>query len=557
MLREAEKSAAFLAVSRNQLPAAASKQAFEQLVQTCGQGTFADFLDKLVLHKLLTTVQAQHLKVTIPSQELESQSIPTAAKKTRSAPSDIPLAPTQMALRPGVEKWTPEDEPPMQQIGDYRILRKLGQGGMCPVYLGFHEREHRRVAIKILPPKLAEVQANVDRFIREATTGSFLNHPNIVRNFAFGQDPVSRHYFLVMEYVDGPSVLDLLSRQSPLDIGDAVRIILDIARGLEHAHSRNIIHRDIKPDNILLTQTGVAKLADMGLAKRTDENSTLTAARQGFGTPHYMPYEQAVNAKYADGRSDIYALGATLYHLITGEVPFPGETHLEILEKKEIGDFLPACAVNPAVSEELDEILEIMLAKEPQDRYQTVSELIVMLDRANVAAPVLSFVDRKMAFQDPVVRERLAIVPQPTRPDLQKRNGELPIRPKTNPNIWYLRYKVRKNQWCKAKATTQQIHKRLRQKKIPMDAQVSSHADGNYQPLKAVPEFQSYLHRLGKNPQQPTPLIIEAPATEPVPPVPAKPSILEQMQANPQLTVAIFLSVILIFFVTLFFLNSL
>src|SRR5207253_5171663 len=111
----------------------------------------------------------------------------------------------------------------------------------------------------------------------------------------------------------------------------------------------NIGHRDIRPDNILMTQSGVAKLADLGLARRTDEASHLTAARQGFATPHYMPYEQAIHAKQADGRSDIYALGATLYHLVTGEVPFSGANHLEVVEKKALPAFLAASAANPEV----------------------------------------------------------------------------------------------------------------------------------------------------------------------------------------------------------------
>ena len=212
--------------------------------------------------------------------------------------------------------------------------------------------------------------------------------------------------------MDGPSAQALLACSGQLTVGDAVHIALDVARALEHAHSRNIVHRDIKPDNILITRSGVAKLADMGLAKRTDEASHLTQNRQGFGTTAYMPYEQAVNAKYADGRSDIYALGATLYHLITGEVPFPGENHLDVVEKKNQGQFRPASKINPAVPQILDQILARMLARHPRDRYQTASELIIDLERSRLSSPLPSFADPDLA-QGPVG----AGVPQPRRAD--------------------------------------------------------------------------------------------------------------------------------------------
>src|SRR5262249_4195343 len=153
----------------------------------------------------------------------------------------------------------------------------------------------------------------VARFYREARSGATLNHPNIVHGIGVDQDPTTHKHFLVLEFVDGTSAHALLDRFGRLNVGDAVHVTLDVARALEHAHSRNIIHRDIKPDNILITRAGVAKLADFGLAKRTDEASHLTAARQGFGTSYYMPYEQALNAQKADSRSDIYALGATFY----------------------------------------------------------------------------------------------------------------------------------------------------------------------------------------------------------------------------------------------------
>jgi serine/threonine-protein kinase len=302
-----------------------------------------------------------------------------------------------------------------------------------------------------------------------------------------------------MEYVDGPSALDLLEQHHHLSVGDAVHIILDIARGLEHAHSRNIIHRDVKPDNILLTDTGLAKLADLGLAKRTDENSHLTAARQGFGTPYYMPYEQAVNARQVDGRSDIYALGATLYHLVTGEVPFSGDSHVEVVEKKGVGLFPPASTLNPDVPAALDEILELALARDPKGRFQTISEMIVALERADLAAPVPTFVDKAIAVADPLIRERLAAV-QPTSLDLHLRAGDKSFRVKNNPDIWYLRFQTGDRKWCKTRATTGQILKRLRDRKIPKGVQAAHQIDGTYHPLRHYAVFRRSFPGLRKNP---------------------------------------------------------
>ncbi len=324
------------------------------------------------------------------------------------------------------------------------------------VFLGYDEAEQRHVAIKVLADHLASNQSYVDRFYREVKSGGLLHHPNIVHSISGGQDRASLKHYLVLEYVDGPSGRALLDHYQRLSIGDAVHIALDIARALEHAHSRNVVHRDIKPDNILVTRSGVAKLADMGLAKRTDEASHLTVAKQGFGTPHYMPYEQAINAKYADGRSDIYALGATLYHLVTGEVPFQGANHLEVLEKKSWGDFDPASSLNPEVPAFLDEIINKMLQRDPADRYQTASELIIDLERSGLASPVLSFADMDLAMQDPAARAYLASAAEPTRLDAGVVAAE-----GAAADIWYLRYRV-KGSWRKRRATTPVIVRRLR-----------------------------------------------------------------------------------------------
>ena len=346
----------------------------------------------------------------------------------------------------------------LHTLGEYRLLRRLGEGGMGEVYLGFSERLGKQVAVKVLADQLSSSQSYIDRFYREAKSGALLNHPNIVRSLNVGQDQATGKHYLVLEYVEGFSAHALLDRQSKVEVGDAVHIALDVARGLEHAHSRNIVHRDIKPDNILLMRSGLAKLVDFGLAKRTDETSHLTATRQGFGTTPYMPYEQAINAKYADGRSDIYALGATLYHLLTGVVPFPGNNHVDVVEKKNRGDFEPAGSLNADVPPELDRILARMMARDPRHRYQTASELIVDLERTNLAAPVPSFADPERARKDPWMQQVFATTAEPTRPDPESSSRRLPTPPSIPINDkWIVRVPSKSGKWRKYKATTRQI----------------------------------------------------------------------------------------------------
>jgi serine/threonine protein kinase len=383
----------------------------------------------------------------------------------------------------------------VRTLGGYRLMRRLGEGGMGAVYLAYHEGKDQQVAIKVLADHLASNQAYVDRFYREAKSGALLNHPNIVRTLNVGQDQASGKHYLVLEFVDGQTAQSLLEKQGRLALGDAVHIALDVARALEHAHSRSIVHRDIKPDNILITLSGVSKLVDLGLARRIDEASHLTAARQGFGTTYYMPYEQAINAKYADGRSDIYALGATLYHLITGTVPFAGDNHLEVVDKKNQGDFAPASKLNATVPPILDHILSRMLAREPRDRYQTASELIVDLERSRLAAPLPTFADPNRALQDPWVQQCLASSAEPTRLDPEMpplptaTASEAALQPKTE-GVWVLRYRNPTGKLCRAQANTEQIVQRLRRGRLSVKVE-ARRADGkDYHPLSFYPEFK-------------------------------------------------------------------
>ncbi len=272
----------------------------------------------------------------------------------------------------------------LKSIGGRRVLRRLGAGGMAEVYLAYDARRHTQVAIKVLPNDMAQNATYVFRFQREAEVGRKIVHPNVVRCLESGQedlesgpDQKTRRRFLVMEYVKGTNAQIRLERDGPLSLAEATRIILDIARGLEEVHHRGYVHRDVKPGNILIGEDGRAKLADLGVAKFLDpEVPDLTSLDQGVGTPFYMPWEQSLNASIVDPRSDLFALGATYYHLITGRVPFPGNDIAEVAQRKDEGTFIPARDIDPKLPRSVDTILAKMLARMPDKRFQTATELI-------------------------------------------------------------------------------------------------------------------------------------------------------------------------------------
>lgn len=268
-------------------------------------------------------------------------------------------------------------------LRDFRIIRKLGAGGMGTVFLAQQKTGNRPVALKVLSESLARKQNFVARFHREEKVLASLDHPGIIRFFGAGQnDGVP---FFAMEYIDGFSAAVLLSRLGRFRVGDALFIVLRCADALRFAHERNIIHRDVKPENIMVTRLGHVKLADMGLAKSLREDLSLTDSGTSVGTPKYMAPEQARNAKKADHRSDIYALGGVLYHLLTGQVPFQGSNSMELMLAKEHGMFPSARQQNPDVPPRLDLVLDKMLAKDPRNRYQSCELLSNDLERLGLA----------------------------------------------------------------------------------------------------------------------------------------------------------------------------
>jgi serine/threonine-protein kinase len=284
----------------------------------------------------------------------------------------------------------PDDREPGTVAG-YRLLRKIGEGGMSAVYQSYDVAAGRPVALKLLAEHLAGQPEFVGRFYRESRLSRVLEHPNIVQGHASGFDSDVKKHYLVMELIDGPSAHGALAAQGPLPVGAVARIGIDIAQALEFLHDRQYVHRDVKPDNILLHPDGVAKLADLGLAKRLNEDSQLTAVHQGVGTSYYMPYEQAVNANLVDGRSDIFALGATLYHLLTGEVPFAGTTHDEVVREKWQDSFRPIRELSPGVPVALAELIERTLACDPRERIQRAGQLAKALAATKLATRLPSF----------------------------------------------------------------------------------------------------------------------------------------------------------------------
>ena len=285
------------------------------------------------------------------------------------------------AQRETLEKKVKDQQAGIQQLGVYKLVRKLGEGGMGAVYLAT-DPTGKSVAVKVLPRHLGTNAEFVKRFRREADAATQLKHPNIIGATFAGED-LGYHYY-VMEYCDGMPLDKLLVAQKTLPIAQAIAISLEVARGLKYAHDLGIIHRDIKPSNIILARDGEAKVLDLGLSKNIGDSalSFKTVTGAVLGTPHYISPEQAQGEKSVDGRSDIYSLGATLYHLITGRTPFDGATALEILSK-HVNTVLP----NPQdLREEIPDpvvhVLERMMAKEPADRYRDCGELITDLVEA-------------------------------------------------------------------------------------------------------------------------------------------------------------------------------
>jgi eukaryotic-like serine/threonine-protein kinase len=266
------------------------------------------------------------------------------------------------------------------QIPGYQVIQKIGKGSMGVVYKAKQMSVDRVVAIKILLDTLAQNKEFIKRFEREAKIAARLSHNNIVNAIDAGE--VGGHYFFVMEYVEGDTIKDHLDKHKTFEEKEALRIALAVAEALKHAHSRGLIHRDVKPENVILTKDHGIKLADLGLARITDDEKWgLSEAGMAIGTPYYISPEQVRGQTNIDIRADIYSLGATLYHMVTGRVPYSGETPSDVMRKHVDPNvvIVPPDHLNTALSSGLGMVVETMLAKNREHRYQSPDDLILDL----------------------------------------------------------------------------------------------------------------------------------------------------------------------------------
>ncbi len=288
-------------------------------------------------------------------------------------------------------------------LDGFQLIEKLGSGAMGSVFRALQLSMDRMVAIKILSPELAENRGFLERFRREAHAAGRLSHPNIVTGIDVGHAE-GVHYF-AMEYVDGESLMDLIKREGAIEEKKAAHIGVQIARALDHAHEHGILHRDVKPQNVLLSVDGPAKLCDLGLVRHVlhsadgsvsitgdgpvsaSDDLSLTREGSAVGTPYYLSPEQALGEQDIDGRSDIYSLGATLFHAVSGEIPFKGSTASTIMEQHINEPPPPVRELAPEISHRMAAVIEKCLEKDPDDRYLHAEELADDLERIAAGKP--------------------------------------------------------------------------------------------------------------------------------------------------------------------------
>ena len=294
-----------------------------------------------------------------------------------------------------------------QKINDrYEIIKTIGEGGMANVYLANDTILDRKVAIKVLRGDLSNDEKFIRRFQREALSVSNLSHPNIVEVYDVGEE--DGQYYIVMEYIEGKTLKQLLKKRETLTLPEVIDIMLQLTDGLAHAHESYIIHRDIKPQNIMILDNGLVKITDFGIAMALNATQ-LTQTNSVMGSVHYLPPEQA-NGKSATVKSDIYSLGILMYELITGSVPFKGDNAVEIA-LKHMKEKIPSIRKqNPTIPQSVENIVIKATAKNPRNRYDSVKEmhedLEVCMEKENVKKVTFEYPENDIDDSEPITNKK-------------------------------------------------------------------------------------------------------------------------------------------------------
>ncbi len=276
------------------------------------------------------------------------------------------------------------------QVPGYRVLRPLGEGGMASVYLAVQESLDREVALKVMAPALVANSEFTERFVKEGRITAQLSHPNLVTVFDIGSHGTT--YYIAAEYISGGTLKERLS--AGMTVAEVLDVVCDVARGLEYAHKKGVVHRDVKPGNILFKPDGTAVLADFGIAKAMDNSSSMTMAGSSIGTPDYMSPEQA-RAEAVDGRSDLYSLGAMLYEMLTGATPYTGNDPFSIA----LAHVTQPVPTLPPEHQWLQPLLDGLMAKNLDQRFGSGLEFLAALEKLLAASPETSLV-----LQDHAIR---------------------------------------------------------------------------------------------------------------------------------------------------------
>jgi serine/threonine protein kinase len=348
--------------------------------------------------------------------------------------------------------------PTLQGIGNYDFLEKIAEGGMGTVYKGRHRDTGQIVAVKVVAPHMTSNQVLIKRFEQEYNAARQLNHPNIVRGLEYGVSGSTP--FLVMEYVEGKTLGQKIEQEGRMPEKEAIRLIAQVAQALHRAHKEKLIHRDVKPDNVLVTPDGIAKLTDLGLVKEVEADLNLTRTGRGLGTPHFMAPEQFKNAKNVDPRCDIYSLGATLYMMVTGEMPFKSSGPLDAYMKKIDNKLVPARELVPGLSERIDWAIRRSMSADPNQRPTDCREFVEDLTGHST---------------------RKAISPDQSALPQQE--------------IWYLVYKDEEGATHTVKGSASGIRRSLKEGLLgdAGNVRASRQKDGMFSLLRSYPEFRDLV----------------------------------------------------------------